>query len=789
MEQLRCSMVARSPKKSRNAASSLTLLYPLGVFMRFVLSLCLVVCACSSARAQNLYTDTLVRELRLSFSQPNWQQLLKDNVVSETDIPVSLSVDGVRYDSVGIRYKGNSSYNIPGDKKPFNISMDAFREDQLLMGYKTLNLNNCFKDPTYCREKIAYELAARYLPAAKAAYVKLYINDVYWGLYLNVQQLNGTFLREWFGSSSGNNYKCDPRGDLQWMGADTAQYKKNYEKKTNEDIADWSDLVSFIDKLNNLPAQNFQTEIEKVLDVDRALWYIAFCNVLVNLDSYIGSAHNYYLYNNPVDKRFSMIPWDMNEVLGVFQIGMNVPQLEQLPLNYGMQRPLVRRLLAIPEYSQRYAAHMRTLVEEALDEKFWSERITAHQNLIRTAVESDSKKLYSMAMFNLNVDSNVTLQGPGGLTIPGVLRFIRNRKSYLQTTPEIQHSVQNALTVLHEPIQPTSTDSVLVRAMLSTIAPARLWYSIASSAFKSVEMHDLIMGAIWVGAYIPAAAPGSLVRFYVEVADSSKAVHYSPEHAEHITESYVVHTVQRSFPVVINELMASNQSAVQDPQGQFEDWIELYNTADSAVDLSGLYLTDDNNSRRWSIPQGTMMPAMSYLLVWADEDTTDVPGVHANFKLSKSGEAVLLYDTEAHNNVLLDSVSFGAQSDNISYGRIPNGSGPFVPLQPSSPGAINLILSDVVSEHSKSVSLYPNPVHETMWLTTSEAQTEPSATTTLYDALGQRIPSSLYSMTRASTGEGSRGTHVQHLMIHVHALAPGVYYLQCGAQHYSFIKY
>ncbi|MBI5326295.1 MAG: CotH kinase family protein, partial [Ignavibacteriae bacterium] len=226
---------------------------------RFLFTSLFIFLSCFSSKAQDLYNDSVIVEIRVEFSQPNWKDLLMQNVQSEKDIPCTLYFDGVRYDSVGIRYKGNSSFNVPSEKKPFNITMDAYKPDQNLLGYKTLNLNNGFFDPAFVREKIGYEIARNILPAVRANYAKLYINNEYWGLYLNVQQPNRTFLKEHFISDKGNNYKCDPRGDLRWYAADTLKYKKDYEKKTNEEEADWSDLVGFIDKLNNLPQQSFQT--------------------------------------------------------------------------------------------------------------------------------------------------------------------------------------------------------------------------------------------------------------------------------------------------------------------------------------------------------------------------------------------------------------------------------------------------------------------------------------------------------------------------------------------------
>ena len=139
--------------------------------------------------------------------------------------------------------------------------------------------------------------------------------------------------------------------------------------------------------------------------------------------------------------------------------------------------------------------------------------------------------------------------------------------------------------------------------------------------------------------------------------------------------------VKDSSAVVINELMADNDGVYADPQGDFDDWVELYNTTDTAVDLSGMYLSDkDDNHTKWQFPDGTVIAANGYLIVWCDEDHDDpaaTEGLHSNFKLSKSGELVLLVDTDAQGNTVLDSVTFGEQDTDVAYGRLPNGTGKF----------------------------------------------------------------------------------------------------------------
>ena len=142
--------------------------------------------------------------------------------------------------------------------------------------------------------------------------------------------------------------------------------------------------------------------------------------------------------------------------------------------------------------------------------------------------------------------------------------------------------------------------------------------------------------------------------------------------------------------VVINELMADNDNILTDPQGDYDDWLELHNLTDNTVILTGMYLSDkEDEPMKWAFPENTEIPANGYLIVWLDEDVDDPEGLHADFKLSKGGEAVLLVDTDANDNAVLDSITFGAQETDVAFGRLPNGTGDFKVVQ-ATPGAENM---------------------------------------------------------------------------------------------------
>lgn len=126
--------------------------------------------------------------------------------------------------------------------------------------------------------------------------------------------------------------------------------------------------------------------------------------------------------------------------------------------------------------------------------------------------------------------------------------------------------------------------------------------------------------------------------------------------------------------IVINELMPVNSTIVADQNGEYDDWLELYNSSSGSLDISGYYLTDNrSNITKWQIPQGTSIPANGYLIIWADKDTTQI-GLHANFKLSSLGEVLIFSEPD---QTLVDEVVYPLQTLELSYSRSPNGAGAY----------------------------------------------------------------------------------------------------------------
>ncbi|MBT3756673.1 MAG: lamin tail domain-containing protein [Candidatus Cloacimonetes bacterium] len=145
--------------------------------------------------------------------------------------------------------------------------------------------------------------------------------------------------------------------------------------------------------------------------------------------------------------------------------------------------------------------------------------------------------------------------------------------------------------------------------------------------------------------------------------------------------------------LVINEFMASNDSAYADENGEFDDWIEIYNPSDFDLDLAGIYITDaisDTSMTTWQIPAGsteTIVAAGGYLVLWADKEP-DQGVLHVNIKLSGSGEDIALTDVDG--TTIIDQYTYAEQETDISFGRAPDGSDNWEAMVDFTPGAANV---------------------------------------------------------------------------------------------------
>ena len=647
----------------------------------------------------NLYEANTLRTLYLRFHDADWYEQLGDFYRTDVDVPADLIVNGETYQSVGVRFRGSSSYfTVQNEKKSFNIAVDYGDDKQRLYGYKTLNLLNGHSDPSFLREILYSRIARNYIPAPKANLVKLVINGENWGIYVNSQQFNKDFLDEWFGTKGGVRWKVPPgrNSGLVYNGDQPSAYEQSYQLKTRVEEAPnaWQDLIRLCEILEITPDDQLESELSAVLNVDRALWFIALENIFIDNDGYISRASDYALYQDPKG-RFHLLPHDSNETFrfagggGPNSWETEGQMLSPVSQEHDTMRPVIGRLLAIPHLRARYLAHIRTIANEWLDWDVLQPIIAEYQSLVDAEVKADDKKLYSYQVF---ATSHISDQGGGDnqwgsrgrRATPSFKRFVEERAEYLLNHPEINKPTPTIVSVSN-PKAPMANQPVQITAEIGrdgSIDAVILYYADGRlSPFQSLPMSK--NGEVYVGK-IPAFPAGKKIRYYVEArsVESRGTTIFFPARTEFAPLTYrVTAPIAASSPVVINELMADNTKTLADPQGENDDWIELHNASDYVVNLSGMYLSDNqNNPRKWKFPDGTQIAPGGYLIVWADEDGNAESGLHANFKLSKNGETVMLIDTDQRGNQVLDAIEFKTQGEDVALGRAPNGVGDFKPL-------------------------------------------------------------------------------------------------------------
>ena len=350
--------------------------------------------------------DLGVRQIEIFFSQSNWDDSLDfyyANGLGERLVADSILIDGEADQNVGVKYKGNSSYNVNNTKNPLNIKLDYINTGQSIDGYNVLKLSNGFRDPSFVREVLAYQIAREYMPAPKATYANVFVNGNLIGLYTCVQSIDNDFTNENFYERKGPFFKAENTGVsvpgcmgqlgiLEYY-SDTNCYQRAYEMQSTDD---WTKLGNFLDTLNN----HF-TQIESVMDIDRSLWMMAFENLTVCLDGPINSIpHNFYLFQNN-NGIFSPILWDMNMVFGTFTNGLPPPvsvnDLQELDIFHNSNDPsnkLTTQIFSNDRYNRMYVAHMRTILNEKFVNNYYTSQALDLQSVIDNYVSSDPNTFF-----------------------------------------------------------------------------------------------------------------------------------------------------------------------------------------------------------------------------------------------------------------------------------------------------------------------------------------------------------------------------------------------------------
>ncbi len=641
-------------------------------------------------KTEGLYDPSLFRTVSMTYTQATLAAFtnalrLARQYNTNVYVPALWLANGATNRHVGARFKGNSSYDMGGPRKSFNLEFDYITTNADLMSFETVNLNNAAGDETVMREPLFFNVMNQYTPCPKGAMCQLYINGSLWSVYSLIQQENNELIKEWFPSTVGDRWRAPNAATGGGMGGFTSSnsafivftnqsawfYTNHYSLKSSSTntFTALQRLTNAIYTLIVTPTNQLRDKCENVFAVDNWLWLLALENLFVDDDSYWNKGADYGFYYEPESGRIHPVEHDGNEAFTVAgSINYNLSPVQGAT---GKNRPLLYRWLPITELRQRYLAHMRTILKENFNPAMMTAQINEYHRLSISAIIADPRKGISMTTYTNDLKALKT--------------YITNRYNFLMAHAELTPLAPTILSA-NSPATPVyATDIPTLTARVSAngasgVGSVWLYFRdkpygrfVVRQMFDDGAHGDGTASDGLFGAVTTNYPAGNKIHYYIEAraTNAAQAASFAPERAENVTYNYrVALSAAATTPVVINELMADNEATLADPQGEFDDWIELRNLTDTEVDLTGRYLSDEpHNPRKWQFPAGTRIPADGYLLVWADENGTATPGLHASFKLAKSGEEIFLTDTDANFNAVLDRIAYGAQTTDRSYGR------------------------------------------------------------------------------------------------------------------------
>jgi spore coat protein CotH len=749
----------------------------------FLFLFCLTGSLFAQNSGDNLYDLATLHEVRLTFLEADYWRILTDNFNEHADpndpvpyLMASMTIDGETVDSIGVRQKGFTSHGASQTKKPLKLDLNEFVSGKRYDGLRKINLNNATADPGMQRDLICYDLMnAMGVNAPRVAYARVYLNDNYYGVYQLVEQVDKEFLQNNFENSKGNLFKNKGWFNFEFSGDDTDAYRI-MELKTNREGDDYSGLINFIDILNNSSEETFPAAIEEVFDVDRYLKTLAIDVATDNWDSNLEHGRNWYMYEDTTTGVFQWIPWDYNLALGADLFGGGGGGGDEC-LVFADPAMLLNGTTTVqfydagfvvgdpgyawdfgdrssgsteqnPEHTYATPGEYEVCVTMTLTADCFSERcktINTATNLEECpSIVDGSYGGPADSIFALLLTYNPTCCDMWGEDCEDIKTMLNDRGNGGGGSGGGGFGSGFSID------QRANDERILIRRLLAVPdfydRYVQHFCNLMNNHFTS-EKYDVVMAAN-KSLIENSVAEDPHFLFSYEVFEQD----FGEEGLKQVIAERTAALLDDldmmdgcapglpNIPVgdlAINEFVADNDSisGINDPDGGYPDWIELYNNTDAPLDLSETYLSDKNdNFQKWQFPEGTSIPADGYLIIWADEDQ-EQQGLHANFKLSRNGEAIYLSNADGTS---IDSISFGEQTTNVSFSRVPNGTGDFA-TQHTTHGYSNdtpVATQNIVN--ALKVNVYPNPAGDRLQVGLPANGTR-EYTAEIYSVTGQQV--------------------------------------------------
>jgi hypothetical protein len=662
-----------------------------------------------------VFDDSELPRIDLSISQSNLQALYAD---PESNVEYYAMFTFARGDStegpidVALRFRGDTIRQ--KQKKSFRISFNSYDSNDNYHGIEKMDLNAEVNDPSLVRSKLVWELFRHLgVPGARSNHVLLYINNAFYGVYLNTEHIDERFVKTRFDNNDGNLYRNLWPADLSYLGPSQEDYKFEYDGRpvyalrTNEDWDDYEDLVKLISSLDQYSGDALKAELEPLFNVQQYLKALAVDVMSGNWDGYAGDKNNYFLYRDQVSGRFEYLPFNLENSLGIDfrEVDWSLRSIYEWNLDW---RPLYEKILGLDEYRDQYTMYIKQLAAYTASAELGAE-LSRWNSQIRDAVAMDTFYTKDWGFTLSDFDASMS-SGWGDHVDFGVQEFLtaRGASALTQIIDEDAIPLFSHLRVQPRPhkieLDWTAEDD---EPALTTTLHHRVDGGSWNQSLKNTPTEiDPVSGAWSFRDTILLPGDTVEVELYFTVMDQGGQENRYPDTAIVISYPLI------NGPLYINEFLASNRSKKKDEFGEYDDWMEIFNASEEPVWLADYYLSDNMGSPgKYRFPEEYIQPGGFYL-VWLDDQ--EEQGVnHATFKISKEGEMLRLSERPSTGYHIVDSLSFGLQESDISTGRRVDGGPEWILFPSPTPNYSNLSTAiQELPDPMQPLSIYPNPVAE-----------------------------------------------------------------------------
>jgi hypothetical protein len=453
--------------------------------------------------------------------------------------------------------------------------------------------------------------------------------------------------------------------------------------------------------------------LEAIFNVDSYLKQAALDVLIGNWDGYIYNNNNFYLYHNLKTDLMEFIAYDVDNTLGIDWLGIDwtTRNVYNWSPSWG-ERPLFTRLLQVPQYRARFTNYMHELINTSCNVDSVAIMAQHDLDLISSAVQTDPYHSLDYG-FSYNDFLQSIDESWGGQVDYGIVPYVetRNNTALNQLDAFIPTESLGAFWMEHDyPISPSGLAFVKAFGISDSLTfqfstDGSNWQSANSMKDDGIFPDQLASDGIFTCTLpsFPAVEYVYCRAAFINLQATSPC------------EGKVLFLVESSSQIFINEVMTDNATVIADENGQFDDWIELWNAGGSPISLNGKFLSDDSDEPyKFALPN-VALTSGQHLLFWADNDEL-LNRYHTNFSLSASGETLRLYTKELNSPRLVDVVEVPSLTENFSYGRLTDGSAVWYTFEIPTPQATNQILG-IESEKSIRFNVFPNPANQKLYFT------------------------------------------------------------------------